>query len=123
MRNLIIKTAFATTLGIAAVSTAFAYADNENTRFSATASELTANERAPYGYVGNGKPDRTVTLSKDAKYLNVDRMETVRINVAGKAVTWTFDTFGTPTFPLSDIIPEAKGIQVYVSENPLYIGG
>ncbi|MBY0341163.1 MAG: hypothetical protein K2Q19_08375 [Rhodocyclaceae bacterium] len=58
MRHLIIKTAFATTLGIAAVSSAFAYADDENTRFSATTSEPTANERAPYGYVTNGQPER-----------------------------------------------------------------
>ena len=123
MRHLIIKTAFATTLGIAAVSSAFAYADDENTRFSATTSEPTANERAPYGYLTDGQPERIVTLGKDAKYLNVARMETVRINVAGKSVTWNFDTLGTPTFLLSDIIPEAKGIRVYVSENPMYLGG
>ncbi|MDP3455894.1 CzcE family metal-binding protein [Methyloversatilis sp.] len=124
MRHLIIKTAFATTLGIAAVSSAFAYADDENTRFSATTSEPTANERAPYGYLTNGQPERIVTLGKDAnKYLNVTRMETIRINVAGKSVTWNFDTLGTPTFLLSDIIPEAKGIRVYVSEKPIYLGG
>ncbi len=123
MRNVIIKAAFATTLGIAAVSSAFAFSDDENTRFSATTSEPSANERAPYGYAVNAQPARIVTLGKDAKYLNVTQMETLRINVAGKSVTWNFDTFGTPTFPLSDIIPEAKGIRVYVSENPLYSGG
>ncbi|MCP2807320.1 CzcE family metal-binding protein, partial [Salmonella enterica subsp. enterica serovar Typhimurium] len=74
-------------------------------------------------YLTNGQPERIVTLGKDAKYLNVARMETVRINVAGKSVTWNFDTLGTPTFLLSDIIPEAKGIRVYVSENPMYLGG
>ena len=123
MRHLIIKTAFATTLGIAAVSSAFAYADDENTRFSATTSEPTANERAPYGYVTNGQPERIVTLSKDAKYLNVTRMETVRINVGGTTVTRNFNRLRTPTFLLSEIITEAKGIRVYVSENPMYLGG
>jgi hypothetical protein len=123
MRNLIIKTVFATTLGVAAISSAFAYADDENTRFSASASEPSANERAPYGYVANGQPDRIVTLGKDTKYLNVTRMETVRIIVAGKTVTWNFDTLGTPTFLLSDITPEAKGVRVYVSENSMYLGG
>lgn len=63
-----------------------------------------------------------MTLGKDAKYLNVTRMETVQVNVAGKSVTWNFDTLGAPNFPLSNIIPEAKGIRVYVSEIP-GIGG
>lgn len=123
MRTMLIKAAFATTLGLAAVGGAFAFSDEGGTNFSATSSEPTANERAPYGYVTNGQPDRIITLGKDAKYLNVTRMEAVRINVAGKSLTWNFDTLGTPNFPLSDIIPEAKGIRVYVSENPLYIGG
>lgn len=123
MRNVVTKFTLAAFLGALAINSAFAYADDENTRFSATTSEPTANERAPYGYVTNGQPERIVTLDKDAKYLNVTRMETVRINVAGKSVTWNFDTLGTPTFLLSDIIPEAKGVRVYVSENPMYLGG
>lgn len=61
-------------------------------------------------------------LTKGAKYLNVTRMETVQINVAGKSVTWTFDTLGTPNFPLSKIIPGVEGITVYVSENPNLLG-
>lgn len=123
MRNVIIKAAFAATLGMTAAGSVLAYSDEWNVTPSSTTSEPSANERAPYGYVVNGQPDRIVTLGKDAKYLNVTRMETVRVNVAGKSVTWNFDTLGTPNFPLSDIIPEAKGIRVYVSENPLYIGG
>ena len=35
-----------------------------------------------------GNADRTVTLADGAKYLNVQRNETVRINVAGKSFTW-----------------------------------
>lgn len=69
-----------------------------------------------------GYADRTVTLADGAKYLNVQRNETVRINVAGKSFTWRFDTLGTPVFRLGEIAPQdvgAKDVQVYVSDNLL----
>ncbi len=73
-----------------------------------------------------GTADRTVTLADDAKYLNVNRNETVRINVAGKSFTWRFDTFGTPVFKLSEIAPQgvdARDVTVYVAEDPASLSG
>jgi hypothetical protein len=40
----------------------------------------------------------------------VTRLETVKINVGGKSVVWTFDTLGTAPFPLSKIVSGAEGI-------------
>lgn len=71
--------------------------------------------------VQSGHADREVTLADGAKYLNVTRNETVRINVAGKSFIWRFDTFGTPVFKLGEIAPQvagAKDILVYVAEDP-----
>ena len=56
------------------------------------------------------------------KYFNVTRLETLKLNVGGKSVVWTFDTLGTAAFPLSKIVPEADGITVYLTENHFYQG-
>ena len=76
--------------------------------------------------VQSGYADREVTLTDSAKYLNVQRNETVRINVAGKSFTWRFDTFGAPVFNLGEIAPQgvdARGIMVYVAEDPASLSG
>lgn len=82
-----------------------------------------ANQLAPYGYAATKGADRVVTLTSASKYLNVTRLETVKINVGGKSVVWTFDTLGTAAFPLAKVIPGTDGITVYVAENPAYQGG
>lgn len=76
--------------------------------------------------VQSGQADRKVTLADGAKYFNVQRNETVRINVAGKSFTWRFDTFGTPVFNLGEIAPQdvgARGLLAYVAENPGLLSG
>lgn len=76
--------------------------------------------------VQSGYADREVTLADGAKYLNVQRNETVRINVAGKSFTWRFDTFGTPVFKLVEIAPQGVGVRdimVYVAEDPASLSG
>ena len=83
----------------------------------------TANQLAPYGYAASRNADREVTLSSGSKYLNVTRLETIKINLGAKSVVWTFDTLGTASFPLSKIVSGADGITVYVTENPAYQGG
>ena len=103
---------FMTLTGIAALSVAFSIPALAHTH-RGTAIEA-------------GNADRTVTLADDAKYLNVQRNETVRINVAGKSFTWRFDTFGTPVFKLGEIAPQvagAKDILVYVAEDPRLLSG
>ena len=65
--------------------------------------------------------DREITLADGAKYLNVQRNETVKINVDGKSFTWRFDTLGFPVIALGDIAPPgiaAKNVTVYVSDDP-----
>ncbi|MBC7859980.1 MAG: CzcE family metal-binding protein [Burkholderiaceae bacterium] len=84
--------------------------------------QATESELARYGYATSGKPERVVNLDNRAKYLNVTQLETVQLNFGGKSVTWTFDTLGTGSFPLSNVIPGAEGITVYVAKNPLYRG-
>ncbi|CAG0987760.1 hypothetical protein BURK2_02204 [Burkholderiales bacterium] len=76
--------------------------------------------------VQSGYVDREITLADGARYLNVQRNETVKINVAGKSFTWRFDTFGTPVFSLGEIAPQiadAKGVMVYVAEDPAAVSG
>ncbi|MBL8470816.1 MAG: CzcE family metal-binding protein [Rhodocyclaceae bacterium] len=88
-----------------------------------TKSQPTANAQAPFGYAVNGSADRTVDIGPGTQYFNVTRLETIRINAGGKSVTWKFDTLGTSSFPLSNVIPGLDGITVYVAENPSYQGG
>lgn len=74
--------------------------------------------------VSNGQADREITLVDGAKYLNVHRNETVRINVGGESFTWRFDTLGLQAFALADIVPAgvaANGVTVYVAEDPAYL--
>ena len=117
-------------LGFAASGPSYAHEDYSESgtnhwlsHVSETKSAPTANQLAPYGYTASRNPDRTVTLSGGSTYLNVTRLETVQINVAGKTVVWTFDTLGTASFPLAKVIPGADGVTVYVTENPAYTGG
>lgn len=128
MRKILIPVLFAL-VGTAGANAAFAhgYEEGDGSHYPghpelAFNSEPTANERAPLGYTANAHPSRVINLEKGAKYLNVTRMETVQINVAGKSVTWTFDTLGTPSFSLSKIIPGVEGITVYVSEDINQLG-
>ena len=83
----------------------------------------TAQQTAPYGYAVAGPVERIIRITSATRYINVIRLETVRLDIDGKSVVWNFDTFGTRAFPLSKIIPSAAGITVYVEESPLYRGG
>jgi hypothetical protein len=103
-------------LSVAGVTTSVAREDDAK-------AQPTASELARYGYPAFNKPDRVVNLDNRTKYLNVAQQETVQLNFGGKSVTWTFDTLGTGSFPLSKVIPGAEGITVYVARNPLYRGG
>ena len=80
----------------------------------------TANQLAPYGYATTGAAAREISVTSGTKYLNVTRLETVKINVDGKSVNWSFDTLGTKAFALSKIVSGAEGVTVYVAENPYY---
>ena len=130
MKSKIYQFAVAVVLAAAASGAAYAHEDNSEARTNHWLSHLwdksdgpSANAQARYGYPATETADREVTLAGGSQYLNVTRMETVRINVAGKSVVWTFDTLGTQPFPLSKVIPGADGVTVYVNESPYYQGG
>lgn len=117
-------------LGLSAAGTAYAHEDNSEaginhwiSHVAESNSSPNANQLAPYGYAATKGADREVTLTSTSKYLNVTRLETVKINVGGKSVAWTFDTLGTASFPLAKVIPGTDGITVYVTENPSSQGG
>jgi len=80
-------------------------------------SQPAANQQAPYGYAAPSAAGREVTIEAGTKYLNVTQQETIKINVGGKSVNWTFDTLGTRPFPLSMIVPGAGNVTVYVAPN------
>ena len=73
--------------------------------------------------MATGAAAREISVNAGTKYLNVTRLETVKINVGGKSVTWSFDTLGTNAFPLSKIVSGAEEVTVYVAENPYYRAG
>lgn len=83
----------------------------------------TAHQTAPYGYAVAGPGERIIRITSATRFINVTRLETVRIDIDGKSVVWNFDTLGTRAFPLSKIFPSAANITVYVEDSPLYRGG
>ena len=117
-------------IGLAAAGTSYAHEDYSEagtnhwlSHVSESKSAPTANQQASFGYAATKNADREITLASGSKYLNVTRLETVKINVGGKSVAWTFDTLGTASFPLAKVIPGTDGVTVYVKENPSYQGG
>ena len=130
MKSKFSQLALITAFSVAAAGTSYAHEDYSEagtyhwlSHVSETKSAPTANQLASFGYAATKNADREVTLASGSKYLNVTRLETVKINIGGKSVVWTFDTLGTAPFPLSKIISGADGITVYVTENPAYQGG
>ncbi|ACV37792.1 hypothetical protein CAP2UW1_4665 (plasmid) [Candidatus Accumulibacter phosphatis clade IIA str. UW-1] len=123
------KLALIAAIGLAAAGTSYAHEDYSEARIdhwlrhvSESQSAPTANQLAPFGYAATKNADREVSLPSGGKYFNVTRLETLKLNVGGKSVVWTFDTLGTAAFPLSKIVPEADGITVYLTENHFYQG-
>ncbi len=117
-------------LGFAVTGTSYAHEDYSEgqslhwlSHVAESKGQPTANQLAPYGYATSNAAARVVNIDSSTKYLNVTRLESVRINVGGKSVIWMFDTLGTASFPLAKVIPGTDGVTVYVTENPAYTGG
>lgn len=79
-----------------------------------------ARALSPYGYEASGSAGRVIVLDRSVSAINVDRMETVEFRLGDTRSTWTFDTLGTPSFALAEILPGAGGVTVFVAESPLY---
>lgn len=130
MKVTISKFSLLAALALAGAGSAYAHEDTSEggtlhwlSHVSVSKSAPSANQMAPFGYAATQAPDREINLPSGSAHLNVTRLETVKINVNGKSVVWTFDTLGTPSFPLSKVIPGTDGVTVYVAENPTYQGG
>lgn len=130
MKTNISKISLIVALGLSVAGTAYAHEDYSEgaslhwlSHVVESKGSPTANQLAPYGYAATKGADREVTLTSTSKYLNVTRLETVKINVGGKSVVWTFDTLGLAAFPLAKAIPGTDGVTVHVTENPSYQGG
>lgn len=79
-----------------------------------------SQDSGPYGQAVAGTASRVVMIDPASRYVNVTRLETVSFVIDGKTTTWHFDTLGTRSFPLSKAIPGANGVQVYLTESPMY---
>jgi hypothetical protein len=65
--------------------------------------------------------DRTIAVTGDTKWVNVNHGEVVRFVSNGQAFTWYFDGMAQPRpFDLSEIAPAGfvnQGVTVYISPN------
>ena len=130
MKTNIAKLTLVAALGFSVAGTSYAHEDYSEgqslhwlSHVSESKSQPTTKQVAPYGYAAAGTAARVVTIDSNTKYLNVTRLETIQINAGGKSIVWTFDTLGTASFPLANVIPGTAGVTVYVEENPAYRGG
>ena len=130
MKTKFSKLALIAAISLAGAGTSYAHEDYSEagtnhwlSHVSESKSAPTANQQASFDYAATKNADREITLTGGNKYLNVTRLETVKINVGGKSVAWTFDTLGTASFPLAKVIPGTDGVTVYVTENPSHQGG
>lgn len=90
------------------------------------------NIKDPYGYsVPETQAERTIQIGPDTRWVNVNRMETVRfvINQGGaqKTFAWRFDRAPLRPFNLGDVAPTgslgAQQVTVYVARNRHIDGG
>jgi hypothetical protein len=130
MKSNVVQTILVVAIGLATAGTSYAHEDYSEggslhwiSHVAESKSQPTANQVAPYGYVTSSPAARVANVDSNTLYINVTRGEAVQINVAGKSVTWLFDTLGTPTFSLDKIVPGAGNITVYVAPNPSDAGG
>lgn len=68
--------------------------------------------------------DRTVVLEPGAKWVNVNRNETVKFVLGDQSFTWRFDTLNQSVIDLDKIAPAGllggTGIKVYVGPDPMH---
>ncbi|HRP96083.1 MAG TPA: CzcE family metal-binding protein [Rhodocyclaceae bacterium] len=85
--------------------------------------QAVAAAKMPYGSMANGTPGRSIVIDNGTRHIDVERFETVSLRIGDQTTNWTFDTLRTGSFPLSEIVPAANGVRVYVRESSLYHGG
>lgn len=91
-------------------------------------SALSSMAASPDMLLGDPAPaaaaQRTIQITPDTKYVNVQGGQVVRFDVGGKGFTWDFDSAQTVVdFDLNRIAPPGlldHPVTAYVSPNPLY---
>jgi hypothetical protein len=94
-------------------------------------SALSAMAATPDELLGDPVPaaaaaNRTITITPDTRYVNVQGGQTVRFDVGGQTFAWDFDGAETAgAFDLNQVAPPGlldHPVRAYVSPNPLYRG-
>jgi len=93
-------------------------------------SALSSMAATPVDLLGETAPataaNRTIAITPDTKYVNVEGGQTVRFDVGGKTFAWDFDGAETvQSFDLEQIAPPGlldHAVTAYVSPNPMYMG-
>jgi hypothetical protein len=95
-----------------------------------SAASLSANALTPgdlYGEPAAAEyaPARTIVVTPQSKFINVNHGEIVNLKVGSKEIAWNFDGLAQP-FDLSKIVPEGSldhKVQVYVETSMPRDGG
>lgn len=70
--------------------------------------------------------ERTIAITPNTKYVNVEGGQIVKFVVGGKAFAWNFNTASSiNSFDLNDVAPPGvlnHVVRAYVSPDPKYIG-
>jgi outer membrane receptor protein involved in Fe transport len=123
VHNAILGTAFAAVTGATAaqVPTTIEYIGEATVFVSGTPPSAApgVGRENPMGHEVVAGASRTIDLTGRRKAVNVTAGEIVEFRLDGHAVTWDFDTLGTPSFVLSRIIPGAPAVRVYVAPDPM----
>jgi hypothetical protein len=69
---------------------------------------------------------RTIAITPDTRYVNVEGGEVVKFDVGGQSFAWSFDgPVNLMSFDLARVAPSGMldhPVTAYISPNPLYIG-
>ena len=91
-------------------------------------SALSAMASPAISLLGQAEPataaNRTITITPDTKYVNVQGGQTVRFDAGGKSFAWNFNG-PVYSFKLNRVAPSGMldhPVTAYVAANPMYAG-
>jgi hypothetical protein len=90
-------------------------------------SSMAATNLNPLGETApTAAANRTIAITPDTRYVNVEGGQIVKFVVGGKTFIWAFDgTENVQSFDLNQVTPPGlldHVVTAYVSANPLYMG-
>lgn len=66
--------------------------------------------------------ERIIPIDASTEHIKVTDGETVVLEIGGERLTWYVDAVAMHPFDLSRVVPEARGVTVYVEPDPKYHG-